>query len=202
MKDDEGCLEEAHIAKHRARAQAVFQELIQGCGSIVAREKRLEKLTPVERFAYDSLQNDRAKAVIEGVLNLDDPRLEDYEAEVAKLNQVIAENLDADSIWAFAFIANCTLRKNTFDPQEEVEVNMQARGYALKRHAATSLAKEFVLSEWGKNREHYKGNKSAFARDYSARLRNEFVDNKGDPLDIKEKTIRELWLSDAPSASK
>jgi hypothetical protein len=199
---DDANLDEAHIAKHRARAQAVFNELIQGCGSIVAREKRLEKMTPVERFTFDSLQNERAKAVIEGVLNFDDPSLEDHEVEVLKLNQVIADNLDADSIWAFAFIARSTLRKSIFDPLQEVEVNLQAREYALKRHGPASLAKEFVLSEWAKNRAHYKGNKSSFARDYSRRILNEFVDAKGDPLDIKEKTIREVWLSNTPSASK
>jgi hypothetical protein len=79
---------------------------------------------------------------------------------------------------------------------------VRARLSAMARHEKTNKAKEFVVAEWQKHREQYGGNKSAFARDYSARVRNEFVNAKGEPLDIKEKTIRELWLSDTPNAGR
>ncbi|CAM8667089.1 hypothetical protein MCEZEM1_02065 [Comamonadaceae bacterium] len=78
----------------------------------------------------------------------------------------------------------------------------RARLNAMRRHETTNIAKEFVVTEWKKYRNDYEGNKSAFARDYSARLRNEFLNGKGEPLDIKEKTIREVWLADTPLASK
>lgn len=78
----------------------------------------------------------------------------------------------------------------------------KARLNALKKHAVTNSAKVFVRAEWVKLHDDYDGNKSAFARDYSARLSHEFKDSKGAPLKVTEKQIREVWLSDTPPASK
>lgn len=78
----------------------------------------------------------------------------------------------------------------------------QAKRGGLAKHSMLKMAREFVKSEWAQNRDVYKGNKSEFARIYAKRVRNEFVDSKGEPLGITEKTIREVWLSDTPSAGK
>lgn len=52
-------------------------------------------------------------------------------------------------------------------------------------------AKEFVRSEWVKHGvSDYHGNKSAFARDYSRRVKNEMG------TDVTDKTISEAWLRD------
>ncbi len=77
----------------------------------------------------------------------------------------------------------------------------RARRAALKKHDATNSAKAFVKTEWVKHRDAYDGNKSTFAKDYSARLRSEFTDSKGAPLRVTDRQIREVWLSDTPPAS-
>lgn len=77
-----------------------------------------------------------------------------------------------------------------------------AKSGAKKRHAPANAAKAFVIAEWAKHRGAYENNKSAFARDYAGRVRNEFEDSAGKPLDIKEKTIREIWLRDPQSTGK
>lgn len=65
----------------------------------------------------------------------------------------------------------------------EVARNNQKKGYAAK-----AKAKKFVQDEWDKHREAYNNNKSAFARDYSSRVKREMG------ISITEKTIREDWL--------
>ena len=56
-------------------------------------------------------------------------------------------------------------------------------------------AREFVVREWSEHRIAYGGNKSEFARHYVRRVLNEFG------LNITEKTVREVWLTDTPPAS-
>lgn len=68
-----------------------------------------------------------------------------------------------------------------------------AGGYAkYKKHPT---AKEFVQHEWLQHSEAYEGNKSAFARDYVRRVKNEL------DVTVTEKTLREVWLR-TPVASK
>ena len=64
------------------------------------------------------------------------------------------------------------------------------------RAAKTINAKKFVLSEWQNHSDAYGGNKSEFARHYVRRLKNEM------DVDVKEKTIRETWLTTPPAATK
>lgn len=78
----------------------------------------------------------------------------------------------------------------------------RSRKAAFKKHDATNTAKAFIRTEWVKFQDQYNGNKSAFARDYSARLRHEFKDSKGFPLRVTDRQIREVWLSDTPAAGK
>ncbi len=70
------------------------------------------------------------------------------------------------------------------------------------RHAANNMARDWVCKEWKQHRESYSGNKSDFSRTYVTRVVNEFINSKGEPLKVTEKTIREVWLSDTPSAGK
>lgn len=72
----------------------------------------------------------------------------------------------------------------------------RARRAALRKHGPTKSAKAFVLHEWTQHRAAYNGNKSAFARDYVRRLRNE------QGVVVTEKQLREVWLKDTQSASK
>ena len=72
----------------------------------------------------------------------------------------------------------------------------RARMKAVKRHASTNRARNFVLNEWARHKIAYSGNKSAFARDYVRRVKNEH------DLTVTEKQMREVWLSDTPLASK
>ena len=67
---------------------------------------------------------------------------------------------------------------------------------AHKRHSKNRVAKKFVADEWIKNKVDYNNNKSEFARHYVRRVKHEF------DVDVTEKTIREVWLSDHPPTSK
>lgn len=78
----------------------------------------------------------------------------------------------------------------------KVSKQLDARASAAKRHAPGVLARKFVKAEWAIHRVAYQGNKSAFARDYVRRVKNEF------DLKITEKQLREVWLKDAPPAGK
>jgi hypothetical protein len=78
----------------------------------------------------------------------------------------------------------------------------QAMRGGFAKHRTLRLAREFIRSEWAKYRQEYLNNKSEFARDYASRISHEFVNAKGDPLKVTEKTIREVWLADTPPASK
>ena len=78
----------------------------------------------------------------------------------------------------------------------------RARNAAKARHKYTKPAMQFVQAEWSLHREAFKNNKTDFASVYVGRIRNEFKDKRGDPLKVTKKTIREVWLTDAPAASK
>ena len=67
---------------------------------------------------------------------------------------------------------------------------------ALIRHAPHRQAKAFVVAEWSLHSAAYENNKSAFARDYAKRVKNEMN------LNITEKQIREVWLKDPRPAGK
>lgn len=71
----------------------------------------------------------------------------------------------------------------------------RAKFAAGKRHSSMRQAKLFVQAEWYEKAEAYKRNKSDFARTYVALIRDRFLDSKGDPLRVTEKTIRDVWLS-------
>jgi len=102
----------------------------------------------------------------------------------------VKEHLDDESIYELLelVLANA----------DETKARLNAR----RRHESTSEARKFVVAEWEKYRDDYRGNKTDFSKDYSARLLHEFKDAKGDPLKIERRTIREVWLADNPSASK
>ena len=82
------------------------------------------------------------------------------------------------------------------------EASKKAVNAAHKRHAPGNNARDWVRTEWTLHRDSYTGNKSAFSRTYVTRVKNEFKDSKGDPLIVTEKTMREVWLPNTPSAGK
>ncbi|MGC1176338.1 hypothetical protein [Polaromonas sp.] len=63
-----------------------------------------------------------------------------------------------------------------------------------KKYEAHLNAKQFVQGEWKTHKSSYGGNKSAFSRDFARRVANEYS------VRVTEKTIREIWLSDTPTA--
>ena len=78
----------------------------------------------------------------------------------------------------------------------------QARVAAGARAKKYNEARVWVWSEWSQKKADYLHNKTDFARTYTGLVRDKFVDNKDDPLRVTEKTIREVWLSKPPPASK
>ena len=87
--------------------------------------------------------------------------------------------------------------------EHESNVNKtRARNAAVQRHSATTAAKHYVKNEWHVNGSAYSFNKSDFARTYVKLVAQNFLDRRGDPLTITEKTIREIWLAHTPAASK
>ncbi len=138
---------EFQFAKQQARAKLVFDELTNGLGSIKENFLRRSRMTPLERFTYDTLQSERAKELIEAMIDGDSPSGDsDSLEDVAKLNQLISENLDADSIWAFAYLAHSVLKGALFSDLDAHDTNLQAREYALKRHAENHAMKADVFN--------------------------------------------------------
>jgi hypothetical protein len=82
------------------------------------------------------------------------------------------------------------------------EASKKAVNAAKKRHAPGNNARDWVCKEWTLHRDSYSGNKSEFSRIYSARVKHEFTDSKGQALSVTEKTIREVWLKNTPVAGK
>lgn len=174
---------EREIALQNGRAATVFKELINGVGAIEELRRRLARMSPLDRFIYDKLQDDRAKAVIEGMLIADSVATETESQEHTRtLNRLIAENLDADSIWAFALIAPKILRASILDDPTDYEVNLEAREYAHKRHSNDPKQKDKTLvrecwDAWQTDQSRYKS-KAAFARD----MREKFPSLESQPV--------------------
>ncbi|WP_454903342.1 hypothetical protein [Variovorax gossypii] len=86
------------------------------------------------------------------------------------------------------------LHEQLFECFEYIRDSTKRRDSAKKavaaRHASTRPAKQFVTAEWQEHRSEYANNKSAFARDYVRRIKNEF------DLKVTEKQLREVWLKD------
>jgi hypothetical protein len=88
-------------------------------------------------------------------------------------------------------------RANFFSLCELIRISNEndARNKAWRQHAPRRAAFEWVIAEWVAHSAAYEGNKSAFARDYSRRVKLEHG------ISITEKQMREVWLRDTPSAS-
>ena len=87
--------------------------------------------------------------------------------------------------------------------QELVRRTSERAVYAAHRkYIPNSQAKYWVQQEWALHHQAYSENKSEFSRAYAARVKHEFKDAKGEQLSITEKTIREVWLKDTPTAGK
>lgn len=110
---------------------------------------------------------DEAKLVFDRLFDLGLPEIEEY----------IATNPPSPGAIAFLIFESIARYKTD-----------RARKNAAKSNAATTEAMSFVLSEWAAHKDAYEGNKSEFARVYSARIKRE----KG--IDITDRTIRERWL--------
>jgi hypothetical protein len=64
------------------------------------------------------------------------------------------------------------------------------------KNAARYAAQDWVWDEWVRLRgpDGYDGNKTAFAKHYAHLVRQRFANASGDPLEISEKQLREVWL--------
>lgn len=124
------------------------------------------------------------------------------ETLVHKLNQIysVAHGLSLETEIPAHVKRNIATLSVEHDPKDptalaflsgmKVSKQLQARAGATKRHATNASARKFVETEWALHQTAYKNNKSAFARDYVRRLKNEFE------VAITEKQMREVWLRD------
>jgi hypothetical protein len=104
------------------------------------------------------------------------------------------------------------LKKDEIERAKEIDfVAIRARADERRQSSQKALiakyephrsAEKFVRDEWSLHKAAYDYNKSEFARAYVPRVKNEFVDKKGDPLTITEKQMKEVWLSDTPRTRK
>lgn len=73
-------------------------------------------------------------------------------------------------------------------PLVEAIKSFRNKKIAIQQWKPNRVAKEWVISEWMKYKSDYEGNKAAFIRDYTKRVKNE----RGVP--VTEKSMREYWL--------
>jgi hypothetical protein len=76
----------------------------------------------------------------------------------------------------------------SFDDVERDALSGSARDKTDVQHAARRKAMDFVKVEWERYKDDYENNKSAFARDYSRRVLNEYG------IKVTERNLRERWL--------
>jgi hypothetical protein len=94
-------------------------------------------------------------------------------------------------------------QKKNIVEQARLDERKSASKHAINtKNAPHRRAEEFVREEWSKNKAEYNNNKASFARDFVPIVANKFKNNKGDPLKITEKQMREVWLSDTPPTRK
>jgi len=94
-------------------------------------------------------------------------------------------------------LQNTIIRVNEIAAKQAQEkISIRASKNAIKGHAIRNEAREFAKREWRAHSDSYDGNKSAFARYYVRRVKNEYN------VDVTEKQMREVWLVDTPPASK
>lgn len=70
-------------------------------------------------------------------------------------------------------------------------ISANASAIASKRFDPHKSAEAWIVNEWNENKDSakYKRNKSAFARDYVARVEKEFG------ITVRERTITSIWLN-------
>lgn len=102
-----------------------------------------------------------------------------------------------------------SIRSSNLKQQSEILAKELSRQFSERavnaakiRHGAINKARDWVYKEWTLHRQSYSGNKAEFSRIYAARVKNEFLDSKDEPLSVTVKTISEVWLKDTPTARK
>lgn len=118
---------------------------------------------------------------------------------------LIADAYRAKADWiGYRGITKCRHPESKFI---ELEANVEAARVRLalrevakrggeKKNLPHKDARAWVVSEWLTHHAAYGGNKSEFARSYSARLKRE----RG--VQVSDKQIRDVWLRQYPSASR
>ena len=124
--------------------------------------------------------------------------------KIAQVEAVGIATIAAVETLAFAEINQLSQKfESAFDSDQpailaaalKAQISERASKAALKRHAKNDAARNFVIKEWQEHISVYKGNKTAFTRDYVRRVFNEFR------IQVTEKTMREVWLKNTLSAS-
>lgn len=83
-----------------------------------------------------------------------------------------------------------------FDMAVKAAISDRSKQGGIAKNRNHNRARQFVAAEWLTHQAAYGNNKSAFARDYSRRVKNEL------DVSVTEKTIREVWLADTPTAGR
>lgn len=162
----------------------VFCEKLDSLGftneaDFVALLVRMDEYNSVGEFLFDEDQQQAEMAAF-GLVVFD--RI--LRAEAANVSHSDVFSMHDALVECYGFEVRSCYRKN---------LSLRA---ADKRYKPNRKAQEFVRSEWSKHRDAYKGNKSDFARTYITLVRNEFS------VEVTEKQLREVWLSDTPAAGK
>jgi hypothetical protein len=105
------------------------------------------------------------------------------------------DEASADVEWFRKYMSPPTEMLDAISAAKKMALSERAAANAARGHAPRNEARQWIWTEWMAYRAE-SPNKSEFARLYSRRLKQE----RG--LDVKEKTIREVWLRDPPAASK
>jgi hypothetical protein len=130
----------------------------------------------------------------------------DQLCELAAFGLILQDRIALTGWGQFDFERCYFLHEQMFECFEYVmdsrKRSRNARENAALRHQLNSVVRKFVLDEWTIYANSYDRNKSEFARHYVGLIRQKFEDKNGDPFRVTEKTIREVWLSDTPTAGK
>lgn len=160
----------------------------------------MDKLTELGFATEDDLEK-----LLEAVINIEHVGDVLHDTASTCIFGLVLLDRIAETGWGKHDFAKCFyLHEQMFECFEQVidsaKASKKAREAAMQRAEKTNKAKAWARDEWALKKSDYKGNKSDFARTYASLVRAQFTDNKGDPLSITEKTIRESWLSDTPPA--
>jgi hypothetical protein len=90
-------------------------------------------------------------------------------------------------------------RKTVMELPKKVR-QQQAQKGGHSKNEPTRVARDYVIARWAEECPAYNGNRTAFSEHYVKIIANKFKNLNGDPIQIRARTIREVWLKNVPCA--